>query len=202
MDFLDVLEHTMERSLHTRAAGPTTQTRDITMQQASGSARTAAVDLTGGGSTAAPFGSTTYMTQADFIRAAIKATGLSDRQFAIQTLGTDERTLRRYLARTPKLRRKAPGPVLALCARLIDPDNPPKAPDVLVRPDEVGLAADILALLPSTVGALATVLDKHETTVRAALRKLEGEGRAVRRMFGKGKNAGAGWEKTPATARE
>jgi DNA-binding transcriptional ArsR family regulator len=153
----------------------------------------------------------TYATQADFIRAAIAATAeeggggpLSDRQFAMQVLGQDERTLRRYLARNPKLRRRVPGPVLALCARLIDPAHPPKPPADVVAPSEVA------ASLPPAVGpvyralqrglrdgwtvtALSTDLVLHPTVVRRHLRKLEALGLAERRGLHADPRQGGTW---------
>ena len=45
---------------------------------------------------------------------------ISDRQFAIQVLGNNERTLRRYLAR----RRKIPGAVLAIARAIVEAKVP------------------------------------------------------------------------------
>lgn len=55
----------------------------------------------------------------DLLRAAIEASGLSARRFAVEVLGVDERTVRRWIAGD----REMPGPAVQLCRLVVaDPD--------------------------------------------------------------------------------
>jgi hypothetical protein len=55
------------------------------------------------------------MRDADLLRAAIEASGLSARRFAVGLLARDERTIRRWLAGDPM-----PEPARAWCERWLE----------------------------------------------------------------------------------
>lgn len=58
----------------------------------------------------------TDMTDAELLRAAIDASGLSARQFAVRTLVRDERQIRRWLAGESDL----PAPVRNRCLAIVE----------------------------------------------------------------------------------
>lgn len=68
------------------------------------------------------------MPPADRLRAAIAASGLSARQFAVRVMGRDERTVRRWLAGETM-----PDTALAWLARLAKVTDSGRATRILLR---------------------------------------------------------------------
>ena len=118
---------------------------------------------------------------------------MAARQFAMQVLNIDERTLRRYISPDPALRRRIPGPVLAM-AKSIIATNGQAAHAAAADPREAerkALEAKLATLTDvqrEVYGALdhvgvradnlATGIGRHVTAVRQALKTLKVAGLA------------------------
>lgn len=59
---------------------------------------------------------TTARDNPALLRAAIEASGLSARRFAVEVLAVDERTVRRWIAGD----REMPGPAVQICRLILD----------------------------------------------------------------------------------
>lgn len=117
---------------------------------------------------------------------------MAARQFAMQILNIDERTLRRYISPDPKLRRRIPGPVLAMAKSIIASNggaavaaaaDPREAARKALEAKLAGLTEvqmEVYHALASahTAADIARNTGRHVTAVRQALKTLKVAGLA------------------------
>lgn len=117
---------------------------------------------------------------------------MAARQFAMQILHIDERTLRRYISPDPALRRRIPGPVLAMAQAIIATKGQaataaatdPRAAAKAALESKLASLTDVqrevwnVLDIHHTAADIAQATERHVTAVRQALKTLKVAGLA------------------------